>query len=69
MGGEILTEAKLLVIGATAGYSASWGQVLVGVLILVIGPLLVRLQCEFIIILFKIHETLVLIQTKQNEKL
>jgi len=65
---SVIAGFILIVTGATSRYGGG-GQVLIGLLTLVIGPLAVRLQCEFIIIMFKIHESLVLIQTNQTEKL
>jgi hypothetical protein len=53
LGVSIIVGLIYIAIGSTAWHGAGGGQVLVGVLALVIGPLLVRLQCEFIIIMFK----------------
>ena len=35
------------------------GAAIIGIVITVLGPILIRIYCELMIILFKIHETLV----------
>lgn len=69
LGISITVGFTFILSGATARYGGGSGRILIGLLTLVVGPLVVRLQCEFIIVMFKIHETLVLIQTKEKEKI
>jgi len=48
-------------IGVGSGLSSSYGggsQVLAGLLILVLGPVFVRIYCELLILLFRMYETL-----------
>lgn len=48
-------------IGIGSGLSSSYGgggQVLSGLLILVFGPVSVRIYCELLILLFRMYETL-----------
>ncbi|MGM8366173.1 DUF4282 domain-containing protein [Virgibacillus sp. W0181] len=43
------------------GLNSPWGggfQVIMGLLTIVIGPIIVRIYCELLIIFFKMHETL-----------
>ena len=44
--------------------SGELGAAIVGLLIAVLGPILIRIYCELMIILFKIHETLVAIKNQ-----
>lgn len=44
------------------------GQILKGLEIFIIGPILVRLICEFIILLFRMNETLTDISKKIDTK-
>ncbi len=44
-----------------SGLSSSWGggfQVLTGLITLVLGPLMVRIYCELLIVIFKINDSL-----------
>ncbi|MDL4842085.1 DUF4282 domain-containing protein [Aquibacillus rhizosphaerae] len=48
-------------IQIVAGISSPWGggvQVILGLITLVVGPLLARVYCELMIVIFKMHETL-----------
>ncbi|MHB1653248.1 MAG: DUF4282 domain-containing protein [Desulfitobacteriaceae bacterium] len=60
---SVLTGLILVVRGASTRFGGG-GTVLLGLLIALLGPLFTRLQCELLIIIFKIHETLVEINTK-----
>ena len=64
LGISVIVGLILIVTGVTTRYGGG-GQALLGVLVLVMGPLAVRLQCEFIMVIFKIHETLVQIRLAQ----
>jgi hypothetical protein len=59
VGAGIAVIAGLIGIGS--GLSSSYGggsQVLGGLLILVLGPVIVRIYCELLILLFKMYEAL-----------
>ena len=45
-------------------FAGEFGGVISGVIVTVLGPILIRIYCELMIILFKIHETLVDIKNK-----
>lgn len=48
-------------VGVVSGMSSSFGgaaQVLMGLLTMVFGPVVVRIYCELLILLFKIYDTL-----------
>ncbi|RKD26054.1 hypothetical protein BEP19_02665 [Ammoniphilus oxalaticus] len=49
-----------------AGLTAYGGgvQVFIGILTLIFSPIIVRVQCELLIIVFKIHESLVELKNK-----
>ena len=44
--------------------TGEFGTAIGGLFITVLGPILIRIYCELMIILFKIHETLVAIKNK-----
>jgi len=56
-----------LVNGATSSYGGG-GQVLLGLVVLLIGPLLVRIYCELLILLFRMNETLTDISNSVRQK-
>jgi hypothetical protein len=59
IGTGIAVTAGLIEIGS--GLSSSYGggsQVLVGLVILVLGPVFVRIYCELLIVLFRMNDTL-----------
>lgn len=47
-----------LVLTVLAGLAVMSESILAGVLIILIGPLMIRINCELIIVVFKIHEAL-----------
>ncbi|GAB2497546.1 hypothetical protein GCM10008929_18120 [Alkalibacterium psychrotolerans] len=47
-----------LVVTVLAGLAVMSQSVLAGILIILIGPLMIRINCELIIVVFKIHEAL-----------
>ena len=54
-----------------AGVARSYGggsQVLLGLLVLIFGPLVVRIYCELLIIAFRIHDRLVDIKDNTGSK-
>lgn len=56
--------------GITSVYGGG-AQVFMGIIIIILGPLTVRVYCELLIIIFKIHENLVEINKngKEQEKI
>ena len=55
-----------IAVGATSHYGGG-GQVLGGLIMLLLGPVLVRVYCEILIVFFRINETLTDIR-KNTEK-
>lgn len=53
----------MIVSGASARYGGG-GEVLSGVLTLVLGPIIVRIWCEVLIVVFRILDTLTQIKDK-----
>jgi len=62
----VIAGFALIVGGVSTPYGGG-GQVLAGVLFLLLGPLFVRVGCEVMMVLFRIHETLAEIK-KNTEK-
>jgi hypothetical protein len=63
-----LVAAGLAVLGGLIAIVASlsqgaWAGVFGGLIFLVVGPILARIYCEVLIVIFKIHEELVAIRT------
>lgn len=58
-----LSGLGLIISGIGSNYGGGM-QVLTGLVTLVIGPIGVRVYCEIIIVLFKIHESLEIIKNK-----
>ena len=57
--------ALIGIFGFLGGLVAGeFGAALGGLLVAVLGPILIRIYCELMIILFKIHETLVAIKNQ-----
>lgn len=54
----------MIIKGVTARYGGG-GQVITGLLTMIIGPLVARIQCELFIVIFKIHESLVILRDKK----
>lgn len=54
----LLSALGMIIAGFSGGHGGGGGQVLMGLLMLVLGPLYVRIVCELIIIFFRINETL-----------
>ena len=55
------------IIGIVSGLNSRYGggsEVFTGLMMLILGPLVVRIYCELLIIIFRIHETLV--EIKKN---
>lgn len=48
----------LSVIMALSLFVVGGGSAIIGLFVLILGPLLVRVNCELIIVIFKIHEAL-----------
>lgn len=47
-----------LVFTVIAGLAVMSESFIAGILVLLIGPLMIRINCELIIVIFKIHEAL-----------
>lgn len=47
-----------LVLTVIAGLAVMSESIVAGVLIILVGPLMIRINCELIIVVFKIHEAL-----------
>jgi hypothetical protein len=59
------------VIGIINGVRANYGggmQVIYALLIIVFGPIIVRIYCELLIVIFKINDTLTDIKTLLKDK-
>ena len=54
---SIIAGLIMIVSGATSDYGGG-GQVLIGLLAIVLGPFVVRIWCELLILFFRMNETL-----------
>lgn len=57
----------LMIVISGLSYYGNGFQVLFGLITIVVGPLVVRIYCELLIIAFKMHESLQQIKNKLNE--
>lgn len=64
---SVIAGLAYLVSGYSAQYSGGQ-QVLIGLLLLFVGPVVVRLYCEVLIIFFRINETLTEIRNVMIEE-
>ena len=64
----VLAGLIMIVDGVTARYSGGGREVLTGIIILLLGPVAVRINCELIVMLFRIGETLVEIKNGSAQK-
>lgn len=53
----IITGFSMMMMGMRSYYMGGI-QVFLGFITMILGPLVVRIQCELLIVIFKIHETL-----------
>ena len=53
-----------IVSGVSTPYGGGGSIVFMGILLLLLGPILVRVGCELIIVLFNIHDMLAIIARK-----
>ncbi|WXR61076.1 DUF4282 domain-containing protein [Peptostreptococcaceae bacterium AGR-M142] len=60
---SILSSLGMIFRGMTSHYYGG-SSVIIGILMLIFSPILVRVYCELLIIAFKIHESLVEIKNK-----
>lgn len=58
IGISVLVGLITLISGLTATIGGGF-QVILGLIILIIGPLTARVYCELLIVIFKIHESLI----------
>lgn len=56
------------IIAGVGNHYGGGSQVLGGVLVLILGPLAVRVNCELLIIIFRIHDRLVDIRDNTSSK-
>ncbi|GGJ89967.1 hypothetical protein GCM10007063_10770 [Lentibacillus kapialis] len=54
---SVLSGLGMMVTGANSVVGGGF-QVIMGLLIIIVGPLLTRVYCELLIIFFKMHESL-----------
>lgn len=64
----VLTGLIMIVDGVTSRYSGGGREVLTGTIILLLGPVAARINCELIIILFRISDTLVEIKNSSAQE-
>lgn len=57
VGLSVLFGLITIISGATSNFGGG-AQVLIGLVTIVLGPLVVRIYCELLIVLFKMHESL-----------
>ncbi len=53
-----------MIISGTKAYFGGGVQVIMGILVCLISPVIVRVYCELLMVIFKIHESLVEIKNK-----
>lgn len=53
-----------IVSGINTPYGGGGGVVFMGILLLLLGPILVRVWCELMLVLFSIHDILMKIRNK-----
>lgn len=53
-----------IVSGINTPYGGGGGVVFMGILLLLLGPILVRVWCELMLVLFSIYDTLVKMKNK-----
>ncbi|MFW5981314.1 MAG: DUF4282 domain-containing protein [bacterium] len=63
----IISGLVAMISGIASTYGGG-GQVLMGLVTIIIGPLFVRVYCEILIIIFKINENLVNINEKLDKE-
>ncbi|MBI1729915.1 DUF4282 domain-containing protein [Candidatus Acetothermia bacterium] len=68
-GVAVLVGLVMIVDGVTARYSGGGREVLTGIIILLLGPVAVRINCELIVTVFRISETLLEIKSSSAQKL
>lgn len=65
-----LSGLTVLIFGFSALaalFRGEFGTFLLALIATLLGPILIRIYCELMIILFKIHETLVIIRDKGDK--
>lgn len=60
---SILLSLGIIISGLNSYYGGGM-QVFGGIILLILSPIIVRVQCELLIVIFKIHESLVEIKNK-----
>ncbi len=62
-----IISGLIIIIGGIASPYGGGGEVISGLLFIIFGPLMTRVYCELLILLFKIHDNLCEIKDKLNE--
>lgn len=63
VGVSVIAGLIMIVSGASSrsdyyGESSGGGEVIIGILLLIVGPFIVRVWCEMLILFFRMNETL-----------
>lgn len=66
VGFSVLTGLMSIITGLSR--FGSGFQVLFGLIFIIIGPLIVRIYCELLIVIFKMHESLDMIQKRLDHQ-
>ena len=56
--GICVIAGLISIVGGAGSYTGGGMQVLVGVILLVVGPVVIRIYCELLILFFRMNETL-----------
>ncbi len=56
--GAILWGIGFIIAGATGNGYGAGGKIFTGIMLIILGPLFVRIFCEMLIVVFKINDTL-----------
>ena len=65
----IIAGIGFIIIGTTSDFNLGGGEmVLMGIAYIVLGPIVVRIYCELLIILFSINDTLTDIKKQLNHQ-
>jgi hypothetical protein len=59
----VIIYGLVMIIGAFGKHGSAW-SFLSGLLVIVLGPIMVRVWCEILIVIFNIHDSLVEIKNK-----
>lgn len=65
---SVISGLISIIGGATSSYGRGGAMVLMGIFWIVVGPVLVRLYCELLIVIFSINDTLTDIKNALNNR-